>query len=350
MKKIGKRIVGVLLLSSAIAVLMYLNRASILTWWEEEQAERDAWEAYTQRTQEKNTLEVEEMEAAGAAKKQLCLLIPKTVNPEEILISNNYLTQTIQIEFPHVDGDYFTGHPISGKSDKIEGISYLQGKESDWIQIELDAVYELDTSYDEEYYYFDFLKPHEVYEKVVVIDAGHGGRDPGANRKGILEKNIDLGITLELKKLLDVSEENIGVYYTRIDDSNPTNGERVGLANKSNADLFISIHINSYKGNRDSSINGTEVMYSSKQEGSFNSKQLASICMEELTSKLGSRDRGLITGDNIYIINKSKVPVALVEVGFITNKEERELLNSQEYQEKTAEALYDAIIRALGEQ
>lgn len=129
-----------------------------------------------------------------------------------------------------------------------------------------------------------------------------------------------------------------------------SNGERVGLANKSNADIFISIHINSYKGNRDSSIHGTEVMYSTSHEGDLSSKELAEICMEELTNKLESRDRGLITGDNIYIINRSKVPVALVEVGFITNKEERELLNSQEYQKKTAEALYEAIIRALGEQ
>lgn len=348
-KKINKGFVAVLLFCLVIAGILYLNWSAVLTWIDEEQAERDAWEVYIQRTQEVNTLEIEEVEEADMAEKQLCLLIPENVTPADISISSDYLTQTIQIEMPHVSGQYFSNQPISGSSDKIDEITYLQGKETDRIQIVTDAVYELDISYDEKYYYLDFFEPHEVYDKVVVIDAGHGGKDPGANRKGILEKDIDLAIALELKKLFDASDKNIGVYYTRVDDSDPSNVERVGLANKSNADVFVSIHINSYKGSGDSSINGTEVMYSTSHEGSLSSKQLASICMEELTTKLGSRDRGLITGDSIYIINKSKVPVALVEVGFITNKEERELLNSQEYQKKTAEALYDAIIRALGE-
>lgn len=337
-------------MATAFVSFLYTNWTAVEEWMAEEQAEKEAWEALAHREQKLNIQEIELEEGTGQAAKQLCLCIPENVKPDTIGFQLDYLTQTIQIELPHVQPDYFENHPIYGKSNKIESVTYLQGKDKDWIQIVTDAVYELDISYDEENVYIDFLEPHQVYDKVVVIDAGHGGKDPGANRKGILEKDIDLGITLELKKLLDASEENIGVYYTRIDDSNPTNGERVGLANKTNADLFLSIHINSYKGTRDSSIHGTEVMYSTYHEADLSSKEFAQICMEELTKKLKSRDRGLITGDNIYIINRSKVPVALVEVGFITNQEERELLNSQEYQKKTAEALYDAIFRALGEE
>ena len=71
--------------------------------------------------------------------------------------------------------------------------------------------------------------------------------------------------------------------------------------------------------------------------------------MEELTLALNSRDRGLIDGDNIYIVKNSEVPVALVEIGFMTNKEELKLLNSKEYQKKAAEALYKAIVRAFEE-
>jgi len=83
--------------------------------------------------------------------------------------------------------------------------------------------------------------------------------------------------------------------------------------------------------------------------GDFTSQRLAEICMEELTEELGSRDRGILKGDSIYIIKNSEVPVALVEVGFMTNKEELKLLNSAEYQKKTAEAIYKAIFRALEE-
>ena len=163
------------------------------------------------------------------------------------------------------------------------------------------------------------------------------------------EKDIDLAILLELKELFENSKENIHVYYTRTDDSNPTHEQRVGLANKVNADLFISIHNNSTKSGRVSSISGTEVMFSKSQEGDFTSENLAALCMEELTLALNSRDRGLIDGDNIYIVKNSEVPVALVEIGFMTNKEELKLLNSKEYQKKAAEALYKAIVRAFEE-
>ena len=348
-KKTIKGMVVLLLAIAVIAGILYLNRAAIESWLAEEQAEREAWEVYTGAGQEVQKLEIEEAEEAGVAAKQLCLRIPEGISPEEIKVSNDYLTRTIRIEIPNVEDRYFQSQPLSGRSDNVADLSYAHGKKMDVIEIVTDYVYELDISYDEAYYYFDFVKPQELYDNVVVIDAGHGGGDPGANRKGILEKDIDLAITLELKELLDASDANIGVYYTRIDDSNPTNTERVELANKSEADLFLSIHINSYKGNRDTSINGTEVMYSSANTEGFDSEAFAEICMEELTTALKSRDRGLVSGDNIFIINQSKVPVALVEIGFITNKEERELLNSKDYQKKTAEALYAAIIRALGE-
>jgi len=71
--------------------------------------------------------------------------------------------------------------------------------------------------------------------------------------------------------------------------------------------------------------------------------------VEELTEALGSSDRGILEGDSIYIINNSEVPVALLEIGFMTNTEELKLLNSPEYQQKTAEAIYKAVFKALEE-
>ena len=137
------------------------------------------------------------------------------------------------------------------------------------------------------------------------------------------------------------------VYYTRTDDSNPSYDERAGLANKADADLFISIHNNSYS--RSSAIKGTEVIYNPADESEFSSKRLAEICLEEVTGELGSRNRGLIAGSDIHIMHRSKVPVALIEVGFMSNREELKLLNSEEYQDRAAKAVYKAIFRALEE-
>ena len=175
---------------------------------------------------------------------------------------------------------------------------------------------------------------------------GHGGRAVGANKQGINEKDIDLAIVLKLKEIFDNSDQNIGVYYTRTDDSNPTFDQRVQLANKSDADLFISIHNNSTRSGRMSGTSGTQVMYDETSEAS---RQFAQICLEEVTGRIGSRDKGLVEGDSIYIIRTSEVPVALIEVGFMTNKDELEKLNSDAYQRETAEGVYQAVLRAFEE-
>lgn len=278
---------------------------------------------------------------------QLRVKLPTGVSGETLALTNNYLTQTLRIEIPHTDDSYFQNYPIMGSSDHIEDLTYAQGMSVDIIEITTDKVYEIATGYDEKYFYLDFIDPHELYEYVVVVDAGHGGNDGGAAKNGVLEKDIDLSIVLALKELLDSAEESVKVYYTRTEDSNPSYEKRVGLANKSGADLFVSVHNNSYK--RSSSVSGTQVMYSQSFEGKFTSKRLAEICLEELTAALESKDKGLLEGDSIYIIKYSEVPVALIEVGFMTNWEELKLLNSTEYQQKAAEGIYRAIFRALDE-
>ena len=279
------------------------------------------------------------------AQSQIRLRLPEGIEGEQIEVTNNYLLQTFTIEIPNTDGSYFDSYPIAGSSNHINNLSYAMEDGDGLIAIEMDKVYELKMSYDEDYYYFDFLTPHEVYDKVVVIDAGHGGRTPGATRQGIKEKKLNLDIVLQLKEIFDNSDENIGVYYTRLDDSNPTFDQRVQLANKSDADLFISVHNNSLV--KSTKTKGTQVMYSESDTEELGSKKLAGILLEEITKELDSVNKGLVKGDDIYIIRTSEVPVALVEVGFMTNKEELELLNSEEYQKQTAEAIYQSVIKAF---
>lgn len=346
-EKVIKFTAEVLVCLTLIFSVMYMKLPDVQAW---AIARENGEYQPDKQTEQKNNnnLTLRDTDIADAEKNmQLCVTLPDGVTGEEIRLSNDYMTQTLRIEIPHTDNSYFESYPLAGSSDHIEGISYSQGKSADVIEITTDRVYEIMTGYDKEYYYLDFIVPEELYDYVVVIDAGHGGKDGGAEKFGVKEKDIDLAIVLELKELFDASDANMKVYYTRIDDENPSYEKRVGLANKSNADLFISVHNNSYK--YSTSIKGTEVMYSESFEGDFTSERLAEICMEEMTMELGSRDRGLLKGDNIFIIKNSKVPAALIEVGFMTNKEELGLLNSAEYQQKAAKAIYQAVFRALEE-
>lgn len=277
---------------------------------------------------------------------QLRLELPEGVAIEDIGIENNYVKQLITITIPEAGKGYFDEHPLLGRSDHIDELYMANGV----IDITMDAVYEVESTVDDGFLYLDFCTPQEIYDKVVVIDAGHGGKAPGAIKQGVQEKDLNLGILLKLKELLDENDKNIGVYYTRTDDTNPTFEQRAELANKSNANLFISIHNNSTTDGVMSEYNGTEVMYDElKSEEGLSSKHLAEICLEETTTAIGSKNNGLALGNSIYIIRSSQVPVALIEVGFMTNQTELDKLKSEEYQQQAAQGIYNAIMRALDE-
>ncbi len=312
---------------------------------------RTAEEEYEENQVEMKTLAIVEEPVSGEASNQLRLRLPQGVDGGSIAVTNDYVTQRLRIEIPRVPRGYFDSYPVLGSSNHIDTLSYMVADKEEGdeypagvVEIGLDQVYELDMKYDDTYYYFHFLTPREVYDKVVVIDAGHGGKAPGATKQGVMEKNIDLAIVLELKQIFEQNNNRIGVYYTRTDDGNPTFEQRVQLANKLDADLFISIHNNSLGNGRMSATKGTQVMYN---EESQESKWLAEICLREVTEALGSRALGTIEGNDIYIIRSSEVPVALIEVGFMTNQEELDLLQTQAYQQRTAEGIYEAVLYFL---
>lgn len=278
---------------------------------------------------------------------QLRVELPEGCDASEVEVEQNYLTQTVELVIPTDSPDFLYDNSLVGSSRNISDVvmDYAGGKAV--IEIVLDKVLETEKTCSGKYLYLDFTSPHEIYDKVIVIDAGHGGNAPGAAKQGICEKDIDLGIVLELQKLLE-ENERIGVYYTRLDDSNPSFSERVELANRAEADLFISIHNNSMSGSQYSKIHGTQVMYDEKKSDR-ESKDFAQICLEEVTSTCGSADMGLVAGNDIFIIRSAKVPVALIEVGFMTNPEELEKLNSKEYQKTVAEGIYQSVLRAFDE-
>ena len=277
---------------------------------------------------------------------QMRLTLPKNVTSDNVSIDNIHVDRTITIAINGIGKDYFSEYPIRGNADDIVDITYMSEDYVGVIELTLDDVVEVQLTSEDEYIYLDFVDPHQVYDKVVVIDAGHGGNMPGATKMGVYEKDLDLQIALELKKLFDECDKNIGVYYTRTDDSNPSFAARVGLANDSGADVFLSIHNNSTASGRMSSISGTEVMYEGG-DSTGESKEFASICLDNLIQALGSKSKGTVVGDEVYIIRMSNVPVALVEVGFMTNAEELKNLQDTEYQKKTARALYDAVLEYI---
>lgn len=188
--------------------------------------------------------------------------------------------------------------------------------------------------------------------RVVAVDPGHGGVDPGAlGREGVHEKDIVLNIGLKLRSLLqsagaivvmtrdtdtDLSDEALGNQYSRRKRQDLE--RRVELIDASGAELLVSIHVNSIASERWS---GGQAFY---QEGSEAAKSLAGHIQAAMKEVLKNTSRQETTGD-YYIMRETKTVTSLVEVGFISNNNERQLLMQADYQDKVAWAIYVGILR-----
>ncbi len=180
---------------------------------------------------------------------------------------------------------------------------------------------------------------------LVVIDAGHGGYDPGAKYGNqVLEKEINLDIALRLNKLL--KDSGVETVMTREKDVFVELRERANIANKLNADLFVSIH-NNWIGIP--SVSGTETLYypSSESINGLTGKVFAQLVQDELIRSLGTVNRKIVPRPNLVVLNSTKMPAVLAEIGFISNKSERKKLMSDSFRQNAAEGLHNAILKAL---
>lgn len=175
----------------------------------------------------------------------------------------------------------------------------------------------------------------------VVVDAGHGGRDSGAKANGLVEKSLNLDIALRVEKIL--KDKGVGVYMTRRTDTYPDLYSRANMANSINAHLFLSIHNNAGH----SSYSGTMSLYCPTSRKGFTGRDFAKLVQEELVKKLGSRNIGLSARPELVVLRKTRMPAVIAEIGFLTNHADAKKLAAASYRQDAAEALANAVLRAL---
>ena len=175
-------------------------------------------------------------------------------------------------------------------------------------------------------------------KKTVVLDAGHGGSDPGAlsvTKKR--EKDFNLAVVLMVQKLLE-QETDMEVVMTRTGDTYPTLPERVKIAESAKADIFISVHANAGS----ATARGIETYYTRNE-----SLNLAQVMHEHLVEATGSPDRKIRT-QNLHVTRETSMPAVLLECGYLSNKDDDALLATQEFREKAARGIADGIKEYLG--
>lgn len=172
----------------------------------------------------------------------------------------------------------------------------------------------------------------------VTLDFGHGGKDPGATGNGLREKDITLNVGLKVGEILE--RHNVKVVYTRTTDKFIDLAPRASIANKANTDIFVSIHTNGFG---DSSARGIETFsFPGSSKGVVIARDIHNAV---LATKNYTINRGLKTA-NFAVLRLSKMPAALIELGFITNKDDANLLKTK--QNEFALAIAKGILKNLG--
>lgn len=189
-----------------------------------------------------------------------------------------------------------------------------------------------------------------LFGKIIFVDPGHGGRDPGTSYGKILEKDI----VLEISKVLrdELMSKGAIVYMTRETDTDLSSQwddkkkrgdlyRRILMYKKYKAELYLSIHLNYYNGTSES---GAEVLYNPINS---ENKKFGEILMNNFKTALGSKR--ILKKTDLYMYKNTTVPGVLIECGFLSNPNERYLLQKKSYQKKLSKIIVDSVITYYNE-
>ncbi len=192
-------------------------------------------------------------------------------------------------------------------------------------------------------------RSYPLKNKIIYIDPGHGGSDPGAMYKEVEEKNINLEISKQLRT--ELQKLGATVYLTREDDydlSVPYTvnhkrsdlSRRSNIVNKSECHMFLSIHLNADQAN---SMKGAQVFYNSRNKENV---KIAKIFQQLFREQLYSK-RDYKRANDLYLLSRIETPAVLLELGFLSNANERYLLQTKDYQQKLVKVMVEGIQQYL---
>lgn len=278
------------------------------------------------------------------SKESVVIPLPVGVVNTSVTDEDDYQNKCFRITLKGNYISFLKSQEVYNKNEVLSNITYLYNSDEKTtsIQFKTKKIQAYTYEIKDGFLNVTIKNPRDLYDKIVVLDAGHGGIDPGTQRNGVLEKTVNYNV---IKKYAPAyfANSDIKVYYTRNDDTKVSLEDRARFASEVGADFFISFHVNA---NTSSSVSGTNVYYSSSNNkitaSGLSSSILAKSLQKHMVSEWGTRDRGILTA-KFDVIHKNSVPAVLVECAFITNNNDFAKIKSTEYQKKAAKAIYDSV-------
>lgn len=275
------------------------------------------------------------------------IIIPKMLEGIEITLEDEYINRQLKVNIANAPEGIYQKEMLiyDGKAVKKVAVEY-PGKDKTVFVVSLNGVYAYELTEKEDMYVVTLRDIHSVYEKVIVVDAGHGGKDNGCSSPDSkqYEKKITLAVAEELKALLDNTD--IKVYYTRLSDETVYLRPRVSLANDVKADMFISLHCNFYEYYYYYKVKGAEALYSSaRKKVTGKSKKLSAILLDNMVAETGLSKRSVVDRKkDIHILKKSRVPATIVEMAYLSEVGDLKYISGKKGQKTIAKGLFKGIV------
>lgn len=273
----------------------------------------------------------------------------------------NSTTDTVEEEKPNPDPDPSTPPVTSGdvlgrvtvanlnvrsQNNSTSAVLFKLNK-GEYVQVNNISGYWAEISYNGQtgYVHKSYLKllnqsAKPLQNRVIILDPGHGGKDPGTVKGSDSEKTITLKVSTQVKQLL----ENAGakVYMTRTGDTYPSLQDRVDFTQANYGEIFVSVHVNSAA---NTSAQGTETYYAISTGDMYQEDiDLATFVNNQIVNNLNMKNRG-VKQEQYYVIRNMVIPSILVELGFLTNTEDNSKMTNDQYVKLFAESIYNGILQ-----
>ncbi len=278
----------------------------------------------------------------------LQIKLPGDIYYSDITHEDRYYKNQIAIILPGDYRDFYNSNALESSNSVVSNISVSYKNYNTEIVISTSKLQGYKLTDLDGYIGVILGNPQDIYKNIVVLDAGHGGTDPGAIRKlngvTINEKDINFKIMYQLtQKYFNADDSEIKAYYSRYDNTKVNLYERAAFAKKVGADLFVSLHMNA---NNSSSPKGTEIYYCGTNKATtangLTSKILANMFLNSLPDKIGTAKR-YVSNQNYVVVRENTVPAILIELGFMSNSSDLKLMTNSSFQNKSAKAIYDIL-------
>ncbi len=269
--------------------------------------------------------------------------LPEGIDVSDLYVEDQYWNRKIVISIPGNHTGFYQANAVVNPYPVVEDIEVRSDGNITYIILTTARIQGYRLGAEGSGFALQLGNPSAIYDKIVVLDAGHGGIDPGASAGGYNEKDINFTI-LNLYTKEYFKNSDIKIYFTRIEDVKIDLYERADFASRVEADLFISLHMNAVSS---TSVNGTSVYYSllntSTMRGGLNGKLMASTLTNNLSKALGTKNRGVATA-NFVVIRETRMPAVLIELAFITNADDRKIITTEATQRKAAKTIFDTVV------